>query len=87
MGLGLGGLGRDKDPSIALEACWPCVIIEKILSQQTLGWRAASTQHGTTGHDRAKHSVRALCTRPDCYSALCCALFGSLYMDTVHGHY
>ena len=30
-----------------------------------------------------ERTVRALCTRPDCYSALCCALFGLLYMDIV----
>ena len=31
-------------------------------------------------------SVHALRKRHTCNGALCCALFGSLYMDTVHEH-
>ena len=33
-----------------------------------------------------EYSVCALCTRQTCDSALCCALFGSLFMDTIHEH-
>ena len=33
-----------------------------------------------------ERNVRALCTRLDCYSALCCAMFRSMYMDTVYKH-
>ena len=34
-----------------------------------------------------EHSVRALCTQQTCDSTLCCVLFGSLFMDTIHEHY
>ena len=41
-------------------------------------------------HAQRVRSVRALCTRPIRCSALCCALFrslfGTLFMDIVHGH-
>ena len=33
MGLGLSGLGRDRDPSVATKAFWPCVTTENILSR------------------------------------------------------
>ena len=33
-----------------------------------------------------KCSVHTLCTRQTCDNLLCCSLFGSLFMDTVHKH-
>ena len=99
-----GGLGRDRDFSVAtgmgLELSG-LVAIESTLSRQRrvcLMSRQRTSQHdrlqggGRQNVARAQQgttesSVSALCTQPNCYSALCCALFRSLYMDTVHEHY
>ena len=50
------------------------------MSRQGVGLGRPKCAHTTA------RSERALCMRQTCNSALCCALFGPLYMDTVHEH-
>ena len=60
------------------------------MSQQACIQRAATER--PTHSDKARcvrtieRTVLALCTRQTCDSVLCCVLFRSLYMDTVHEH-
>ena len=81
-------LCRDKKFSIAIEKLGKSVATKTFVLRQGLdaeGGRARGYQ-ALSAHDNARN-VRTLCTRPACDRALCCALFGSLFMDTVYEHY
>ena len=73
----------DRVFPVAIEPARPHVTTKVLVSRYRvgLGWR------GTLHSARATEcSVRALCTPQTCDSALCYALFGSLFMDIVHEH-
>ena len=68
--------------------------LHDLMSRQGVGLGAPKCAHETArgAHTVAcsvntiAHNDRALCMRQTCNSALCCALFGPLYMDIVHEH-